>query len=498
MIIHFRHFISVTYTSILVRMIIFILVLSNMSVVQAGEKSLQTQVAKGEILEQYVLLAFSDVTQNTVPLARVIVQGADSSCPSIVLGGSMLSMQPRPNPDASAFDVQVCEALLKPGVNAVIAGQSRPLPTPASMPMTIHSLAVFGDSGCKDDDKQPCDDPVAWPFPVIVADAVKAAPDVVLHMGDYNYRGTPSKTADDQWAYDGCLSAGSEPTVTQRGKDTWTSWQKDFFTPAQPLLETTPWIVTRGNHELCSRAGQGWFYFLDPHSTLLSPYTELPGCHAPTMQTKPYQLSMANVDFVVLDSTNACGGEAPETNDAVAFETFSFQQQFNTVYALRKESANPGWLLTHRPLWGISLFDGESEPELITDTLQNGLKKSFNGVLPESIQMVLSGHMHEFQATTFDGARQPQLVVGHSGVRLSDDLLAPEFKSQTIDGMQAHGVVNTTQHGYLLVNMQDGGHWTGQVYGLADNNNKKETIAECAMPIQDALCYVPSKKTKKN
>ena len=29
------------------------------------------------------------------------------------------------------------------------------------------------------------------------------------------------------------------------------------------LLATAPWILLRGNHEDCSRAGEGWFRFLD-------------------------------------------------------------------------------------------------------------------------------------------------------------------------------------------------------------------------------------------
>ena len=32
---------------------------------------------------------------------------------------------------------------------------------------------------------------------------------------------------------------------------------------AAPLLAVAPWIVTRGNHEECARAGQGWSRFLD-------------------------------------------------------------------------------------------------------------------------------------------------------------------------------------------------------------------------------------------
>ena len=44
----------------------------------------------------------------------------------------------------------------------------------------------------------------------------------------------------------------------------WDAWDADLFTPARPLLAAAPWIVVRGNHESCNRAGQGWWRFLDP------------------------------------------------------------------------------------------------------------------------------------------------------------------------------------------------------------------------------------------
>jgi len=34
--------------------------------------------------------------------------------------------------------------------------------------------------------------------------------------------------------------------------------------PAAPLLAAAPWLLVRGNHESCDRAGQGWWRFLDP------------------------------------------------------------------------------------------------------------------------------------------------------------------------------------------------------------------------------------------
>ena len=43
----------------------------------------------------------------------------------------------------------------------------------------------------------------------------------------------------------------------------WNVWELDFFAPSARLLAAAPWIMVRGNHEMCKRAGEGWFRFLD-------------------------------------------------------------------------------------------------------------------------------------------------------------------------------------------------------------------------------------------
>src|SRR5580693_3599603 len=53
------------------------------------------------------------------------------------------------------------------------------------------------------------------------------------------------------------------PIAAVPGAYGWDSWNADFFEPAVPLLAAAPWIMVRGNHEDCSRAGEGWFRFMD-------------------------------------------------------------------------------------------------------------------------------------------------------------------------------------------------------------------------------------------
>ena len=81
--------------------------------------------------------------------------------------------------------------------------------------------------------------------------AAASQPDLVIHVGDYLYR--ESECPKNM----GC--SGSP-----RGDNKGDAWYADFFEPASKLLAAAPWIMTRGNHEICSRAGRGYFLFLDP------------------------------------------------------------------------------------------------------------------------------------------------------------------------------------------------------------------------------------------
>ena len=46
--------------------------------------------------------------------------------------------------------------------------------------------------------------------------------------------------------------------------DNWWGWWADFFYPAMSLFSAAPIIAARGNHEICSRGGYGYFLLLSP------------------------------------------------------------------------------------------------------------------------------------------------------------------------------------------------------------------------------------------
>lgn len=448
---------------------------------------------RGDVLARYVIVAHDPVDDKTTTLARVIMEGTDVTCPPFQRldpNGSVsgaLNSTTRINPDDEAYPVTVCEAVVPAGSSASVDGLA--LPTLVAEP---EHIVIIGDSGCDGGTWQDCQ--TAWPFPGIADHAAARDPDLVIHVGDWNYRGTPSSKVDGESTYDSCLPRPGRPWVNTTSGDTWQTWWQDVFLPAASLMNAAPWVVLRGNHELCSRAGRGWFYFLDPHSVLLDPYRALPVCNALTVQTDAYALDIGHIRLVVVDSANACDDADYEDAASLAYQVRIYAQQFDRVAALARDSAKPVWLLVHHPLWSATHYSGEPGIVSLNATLQRALKQSMASSLPPSVALVLSGHVHEFQAITFDSERPPQLIVGNSGVALDTNLLETPYSVQ-VDGEPAEGLALSANNGpdsfgYLDVTLTSDGAMRGDMYSFEpDGRATGRVVAVCSLPVGwNGLC----------
>src|SRR5262249_13264228 len=132
---------------------------------------------------------------------------------------------------------------------------------------------------------QDCNNPALWPFAQLAASVAAAKPDLVIHVGDYLYRESACPRGDR-----GCKGS-------PHGDD-WPAWKADFFTPAPPAFRAAPWIGARGNHEICKRAGAGYFRLLDPTPA----QAETPPCIDLIGQ---FTVTVADQSFILLDSSNA-------------------------------------------------------------------------------------------------------------------------------------------------------------------------------------------------
>lgn len=437
----------------------------------------------------YTILAAAPVGA-TVALARVIVDLGES-CPRLVTEAGTVAMAARGNPDPSHFPVTVCEAPLPLGTAARVEGTDLQLPPAATSPSHI---TLVGDTGCGT--WQDCANPAAWPFATIARQAAEGRPDLVIHMGDYVYRGTPG-SIEVAGVKRGTYNAGNyalddvhcqlrDPYVSQNGPgsslpDSWDAWQKDFFAPAAPLLSQAPWVVARGNHELCSRAGPGWFYFLDPNSDLLGGELRCPpqgqgGDALPNLiLSPPYALDLGAMRLLVMDSANACD-QHPNFPDR-------FAAQFADLSAAH--DGRPAWLLTHRPIWGVDWLD-QGTYQTSNVTLQQALRHEPDSAMPAGVELVLSGHIHRFEALTVAGTgRPPQLVIGNSGISLERDELAGKFETG-LDGATVQGLA-INEFGHLEARLEPAGGWTGRLVGTGG-----QAMAVCRSGVPGAAICQPA------
>lgn len=373
---------------------------------------------------------------------RVVVPSAVAACPVVVADGKTIEARQRGAADG-AFPITVCSATVPLATKQLTVGGTAVPPLPAA----VNRIIVFGDTGCRIEGStaQDCDDKKQWPFPVIAKGAAGWKPDLVIHVGDYYYR------------EDAC-PAGNKGCKNSPHGDNWAAWKADFFEPAAPLLEAAPWLMVRGNHELCERGGIGWTRLLDPRADA--------GDCADT--SRPYRIQAGGLDLMVLDSADADDAKPDPKKVAV------YAAQFAQLLA---NAPAHSWLLTHRPVWALG--HGKNAGQTINQTLQAAIK----GHIPAGLDMVVSGHLHDFTAYAFGPQRPSQLIAGIGGDRM-DDLPGQQLVGATIDGMKTTRGFALEQFGFFMMDRQNDG-WGGTLYAPDD----KTVLAQCTITGRDLDCH---------
>ncbi len=273
-------------------------------------------------------------------------------------------------------------------------------------------------------------------------------PDLIVHLGDYLYREAPCPPGN-------AACAGSPFGYG------WEAWNADFFDPARPLLRKAPWVFVRGNHELCKRAGEGWFRFLDGG--------EMRPC---SDTTDPYLVVQGDVQLVVHDSALATDPKAADDQVQI------YRRQFESIAAMHPKHA---WLVTHRPLWAPALTDPRSAtpaPYSYNQTLQAASRNH----LPRGIDAVLSGHLHLFEELHFADGRPPQIVAGNGGTSLSPAAYN-DPTGITLAGTKVDSGVTMSDFGYFTLDRRKDGAWSGTAF---DSESRPRLI--CAGPVRSLRC----------
>jgi hypothetical protein len=374
----------------------------------------------------------------------------------------------------ATFDVNTCEAHWPKGVQTARVGDQM-LRAPVK---AIKRIAVIADTGCRmkgsEGAFQDCNDPRLWPFAQVAQSASEKAPDLVIHIGDIHYRESPCPTenpgcTNSPWGY---------------GFD---AWEADFFKPARSLLLTAPWMFVRGNHEICSRAGQGWFRFIDPE-----PWNDKRSCNKPSDDdeadfTQPYAVAVnRQTQFVVFDSSRTAN-KPLSTQDPLYKKYLSQLESMEKLLPMKKDSI----FLSHHPLLAVA-------PGRIGKTVQPGGNKSLlsvfqdrysEGLFPGSVNWVMHGHIHAFESLSFASGQPASIVMGNAG-SVNEGILPatldPEF--QIAKGAQVEHYASNTTYGFAILDLPDDPQ---DAWLLTEYDVHGQALLKCTLSQKKSLCKSP-------
>jgi hypothetical protein len=499
-------------------------------------QTMATRVPAGTILPRTTIT--DTVTLNSA--------GTAVSSLTCLLSTAQCALAPTPTTKASVFPVNTCELSPLPAgttsavVNASWGGgpQGITLPLPKANPQTI---VVIGDTGCRmqiGDVWQACSQnvftpngwsttyeatPEGYPFAATAANAAALHPDLVIHVGDYMYR-------DNECPPDMAGCAGSPWGYG------WDSWEADFFTPAAPLLAAAPWIVVRGNHEQCTRAGQGWYRFLDtaPWDTTGVKTCNLSANDNPASATSPelsgsydaaYGVSIGSgTQVLVFDSNNISKNALTSGNGSGStfgqFNAYTSEAATIAGLAVNPSSQFNIWA-NHHPILGFSEGSVGATPTGGAPALLSVLEAAYpTTIFPPGINMVLHGHTHLFEAIDFApiptgtaNGYPATFVSGNAGSQLDTALPNPfqlstsplnttaAFLTADTSPPTVSNIADSPNYGFLVLSYQapdasGGAAWVANEYGEEIVSPTEYTRTTCTATLNGQMScnnwgYIP-------
>lgn len=356
-------------------------------------------------------------------IARVVTSAA--ACPVLRVDGRDVAMTVRfaaatvplrptastpDNSKPSAFPVTVCDAMLPAGAKrARVDGVKLPLPK-----REVRRIVVIGDTGCRlkaaDNAYQPCNDPAKFPFARIAASAATWKPDLVVHVGDYEYRENPCPASES-----GCTGS-----VWGYG---WDAWRADFFDPAAPLLAAAPIAPARGNHESCNRAGQGWWRFLDGRPRAPAHDCDDPADDHAGDWSEPYAVPLGHGAQLVMLDLSAAANKPLAADD---WRRPAFAATYRSLAALAA-AARHTFAVDHHPILGFAAVEKKGAVTLSPGnaSIQSVFGDHGPRQLPPGVDVLLSGHYHAWEQVDFGSDQPSQFITGFSGT-LEDILPLPK------------------------------------------------------------------------
>jgi hypothetical protein len=439
-----------------------------------------TPGVRSDVVSMYVVLG-----ENGTPVARVLTSAA--ACPSIRIDGSEVAMNLRAGAQTlplratrsapsdskpSAFPLLTCEKFIPPHTASISVG-GQPLPLPVA---EVNRIVVIGDTGCRvkkaDNAAQPCNDRQQYPFATVAASAAKWKPDMVVHVGDYLYR--------ENACPDGNKGCAGSPWGYG-----WDAWNADFFDPAKPLLQAAPWVMVRGNHESCARAGQGWWRLIDPRPFLSGRDCVTAGNDDNGDYSDPYAVPLGgDAQIIVLDTSNTPNGVIPHGD----IREIKYADLYRKLDILSQQAGyNIG--VNHHPILGITAKeDAQGKISLLPGN--RGLQSVFGAInplfLPPRVNAMLSGHVHVWEEVSFSSPHPTQFVAGFSGTS-EDTVPLPATLPPGL--MPAPGAIVdhfsswVNGFGYMTMERAGANQWNVKVW-----NTSGQQVNACRIDGKNSVC----------
>ena len=429
------------------------------------------------------LIAYVVLGEDGKQVARVLTPG--ERCPSIRIDGKEVQMNVRAEPESllprttasvdlkpSVFPLLTCEEKIPANTRIIMVGNI-PLPL---LPTEVKRIVVIGDTGCRlkksDGAYQACNDGNLYPFARIAAAAASWRPDLVVHVGDLLYR--ENACPDDH--------PGCKGSPWGYG---WDAWQADFFTPGAALLKAAPWAMVRGNHESCSRAGQGWWRMIDTRPLLAGRDCNDVSNDDIGDYSDPYAVPLgSDAQLIVMDTSNTLEKSIPPGD----IRQVKYRELYHKLERLTQQAAY-NIVADHHPILGFSAIQDKRGMVTLQPGNQ-GIQSVFGAInpqfLPSGIDILLSGHVHAWQQISFSSSHPTQFVTGFSGT-MEDSVALPA--KMPPDTAPAPGAVVenlsswTGGFGYMTMERKGQQQWEARVW---DVNGKMRNT--CMIDGSHSIC----------
>jgi hypothetical protein len=172
--------------------------------------------------------------------------------------------------------------------------------------------------------------------------------------------------------------------------------------------------------------------------------------------------------LLMFDGADADDANADSANVAL------YREQLKALLA---DAPTHAWLLTHRPVWALAQGPGIKPGTTLNATEQAAIR----GLVPDALDMVLSGHVHDFISYAFGPSRPAQFIVGEGG-DASDEISQQVNRGIEIDGVKIRRALAIRDYGYVVLHRVSQG-WAGTVYSLTD-----QVLARCRLHGRDVTC----------